>query len=50
MIRWFLIIVVGLITLYAAYWGAFLLWALFSADGQVIVAAHGMAATWGVTS
>jgi hypothetical protein len=25
MIRWFLIIVAGLITLYAAYWGAFLM-------------------------
>ena len=41
MIRWFLIIVAGLITLYALYWGAFLLWTLFSADGQEMVAAQG---------
>jgi hypothetical protein len=37
MIRWIFFIVAGLITLYAAYWCALMLWALFSRDGELIV-------------
>ncbi len=40
MIQWVLI-VVALITLYAAFWGAFLLRTLFATEGQLIVASEG---------
>lgn len=41
MTRWILCIVVALVTLYVAFWGWFLLWALFSTDGHLIVASEG---------